>query len=77
MADSTTCAHAPELDITFSGGGGRFGFSPVPCVEGLFTVDKLPISYGTVSLVSSSTLSGGVSAAIDRTTGEATLDLSY
>ena len=53
--------------------GNEFGFSPVPCVEGRFTVDKLPNNYTTVRLRHGSTWQ---TAAIDPMTGDAVFDLS-
>jgi hypothetical protein len=67
-ASQQTCAFAQDLDISFiaSATGDEFGFSPVPCVEGKFTVDKLPVWYGTVQL----------SRAGDYGTGGATTDFA-
>src|ERR1044071_3304892 len=45
-ASSTTCAGAPSLMIAFvesSSPGLRLSYAPVPCVEGRFTIDKLPM----------------------------------
>src|SRR5215468_6329691 len=47
------CAAVTDLAIGF---GASFGsplslrYSPVPCVEGMFTIDKLPVSYDHVEL---------------------------
>lgn len=78
-ASTATCGAAPSLTITFvppGGFGERMSYSPVPCVEGAFTIDKLPTSYDLVELV---TVSGGPpqSANVDPMTGEAKLDLPY
>src|SRR5687767_11447292 len=41
-ANATSCSAAPKLDITFTDSySATFGFSPVPCDAGKFTVDKL------------------------------------
>jgi hypothetical protein len=74
-ADVVTCTQ-PNLYIQFDGPdyGDTLGFEPVPCVQGQFNVDKLPVRYGQVEL--------GVAdqppmdtAPIDADTGIATLDL--
>jgi hypothetical protein len=67
-ASEQTCAFAPHLDISFyaSSTGDEFGFSPVPCAEGKFTVDKLPVWYVTVQL----------SRTGDQGTGGATTDFA-
>ena len=78
-AGTDTCAAAPSLTITFlapRGIGERMSYSPVPCIEGVFTIDKLPMSYDEVELGKAS---GGppASANVDPMTGEAKLDLPY
>jgi len=75
-ASTATCTNAPYLDITFSNGNDSFGFSPVPCVEGRFTVDKLPLRYTNVGLERAGDYNGGAATSFD-TTGTASLDLSY
>jgi hypothetical protein len=48
-ASAAACAAAPDLELLFLAGGvNEFGYSPVPCAEGEFTVDKLPVAeyYG-------------------------------
>ena len=74
-ASATTCASSPDLDITFGTSTGSFGFSPVPCVEGKFTIDKIPTRYVTVSLFKTDSDYGAVTT-IDRTRS-AVLDLPY
>lgn len=50
-ASATSCAAAPDLVLDLrSRGGASFGFEPVPCAEGMFTVDRLPTDYDTVQL---------------------------
>ena len=75
-ASDTTCSAAPvlRLDLSSSTGGGHLGFAPVPCAEGKFSIDVLPIAFDHVALGSSL---GFEQAAIDPATGEATLDLPY
>jgi hypothetical protein len=76
-ASATSCTNAPHLDITFyDGNADSFGFSPVPCVEGKFTVDKLPTWYTSVGLERAGDYNGGATAAFDAT-GNASLDLPY
>ncbi|MEO7097518.1 MAG: hypothetical protein ABI175_29930 [Polyangiales bacterium] len=74
-ASSTSCGSTPNLHLSFrSSNGESFGFAPVPCKNGLFSVDKLPTLYTTVELGvengSSTTM-----AAIDYETGEALVAL--
>jgi hypothetical protein len=78
-AGQVACAAAPSLTITFLAPGGvgeRMTYAPVPCAEGVFTIDKLPVSYNEVQLGKDS---GGppASANVDAMTGEAALDLQY
>lgn len=74
-ANGTTCANRPQLHISFHAPSGQgFGFAPVPCSNGEYTIDKLPKGYTTVELGTEGA-SYGTTASIDRTTGEATIDL--
>lgn len=77
-AADATCTSAPKLSITFStsGSGDMFGFSPVPCDAGKFTVDKLPARFSLVSLSRTGDDYGGATAAFDAD-GNATIDLPY
>jgi hypothetical protein len=75
-ASDAACTSAPKLDITFSASNLMFGFSPVPCDAGKFTVDKIPNYYTNVSLARAGDDYGGDAAAFD-TSGNATLDLPY
>lgn len=70
-ASATTCAAAPDLTIYFSGGDHTLGFEPVPCVEGRFSIDALPIWYDYVQLGQGGRLAEG---ALDDA-GEVDLDL--
>ena len=79
-ASPTTCAAAPDLQIGFyapSSSIDELGYAPVPCVQGKFSVDKLPVAYTRVRLGRATSDHGWQSAAIDGTTGEATLDLPF
>jgi hypothetical protein len=74
-ASIDTCVPHPDLAIAFSDTSGNtsFGFAPVPCRTGLFTVDRLPDVYSKVELG----IDGqgpSVSAGFDES-GNAILDL--
>lgn len=77
-ASDASCTDAPKLDITFAdlGGGDTFGYSPVPCDAGKYTVDKLPTRYEMVTLSRAGDYYGGATARFDLD-GNATLDLPY
>lgn len=76
-ASDTTCASAPKLEITFgTTAGDLFGFAPVPCDAGKFTVDKLPARYMAVSLSRTGDDYGGATATFD-VDGNALVDLPY
>jgi hypothetical protein len=50
-ADATTCASHPDLFVDFIDDfQDRFGFAPVPCIEGRFNVDKLPTRFTMTEL---------------------------
>jgi hypothetical protein len=51
-ATESACAQTPDLYLMFSGTSisDTFGYSPVPCKAGLFTVDKLPRRYVSVEI---------------------------
>jgi hypothetical protein len=73
-ADATTCASHPDLFVDFiDDSQDRFGFAPVPCVEGRFNVDKLPVRFDMTELgVEDSHM--GTTMEIDAT-GAAVFDL--
>lgn len=77
-ADATSCAYEPNLDITFLNNASQeqFGFSPVPCVEGKFTIDKLPTRFDTVELAKTGDYSNFASG-VFGSDGTAALDLTY
>jgi hypothetical protein len=76
-ASESTCTNAKYLDITFSTSGGEmFGFAPVPCNAGKYTVDKLPTRYTMVTLARSGDYYGGATGTFDAE-GNAALDLRY
>jgi hypothetical protein len=76
-ADATSCANEPHLDITFvnTDNDEQFGFSPVPCVEGKFTIDKLPTRFGSVELSKTGDYSNYASG-VFGSDGTVALDLS-
>jgi hypothetical protein len=68
-ASATTCAHAPDLELDFEDFdlGDTFGYAPVPCAAGQFTIDKLPrrfdqVDLGTGGRYVSRPITGGVVA---------------
>jgi hypothetical protein len=76
LASATSCAAAPNLLLSLgSRHGPNLGFSPVPCAEGKFTVDRLPTDYDEVELGRPSDRSRQ-HAAIDAA-GNAMLNLPY
>ena len=56
--------------------GDRFGYAPVPCNAGIYTIDKLPNWYLVVSLYRNDSGGGGAQASFDAD-GNAMLDLPY
>ena len=75
-ADATSCTTSPHLDITFSDASQeQFGFSPVPCAEGKFTIDKLPSRFTYVALGPTGT--GNVTSGVFGSDGTVALDLSF
>jgi hypothetical protein len=77
VASDATCTSAPKLDITFrSSSGEMFGFAPVPCDAGKYTIDKMPTRFTTVTLARTGDYGGGATGTFDAT-GNASLDLPY
>ena len=79
VASADTCKTAPPLELAFTdlSGAGQFGFAPVPCMEGKFTVDKMPIVYTGVQMGPEYNYgAGGASGSFDAT-GTVALDLPY
>ncbi len=75
-ASSTTCASSTDLQLSFlSDQGDEFGFAPVPCVEGKFTIDKLPNWYTSVQLSTDYDDEGPIGK-IDSS-GDVAIDLPY
>lgn len=77
VASDATCVRSPDLAVTFSDDQGYdFGFAPVPCDAGRFTVDKMPLEYTNVQLSRVGEYTGGASGRFDAA-GDANLDLPY
>jgi hypothetical protein len=77
VASDTTCSHSPNLAITFGDPvGDLFGFAPVPCKAGRYTIDKFPTRFDRVELTRQGEYSGGGSGQFDAD-GNVTLDLPY
>lgn len=51
-ASDTLCAQTPNFYVLFAGTqvNDTFGFEPVPCKVGLFSIDKLPRRFVSVEL---------------------------
>lgn len=50
-ATTALCAATPSFYILFyAGPGDTFGFEPVPCATGLFSIDKLPKRFVSVEI---------------------------
>lgn len=51
-ANDTTCAQTPSFYVMFSSPeiSDTYGYEPVPCKAGLFTVDKLPTRFNAVEI---------------------------
>jgi hypothetical protein len=76
-ASQTSCASSPDLAIYFNApNNGYWGYAPVPCAEGKFTVDKLPTWFNEVQLGLDNS-NDGTYGTIDQATGLVTIDLPY
>lgn len=78
-ASATTCTSAPDLQLMFGETGYNdyvWGFAPVPCAEGEFTIDKMPTYFQTIALLRDTDGSGGATGTFDGS-GDVTLDLPY
>ncbi len=51
-ASDATCAQTPDLYVMFAGPAiqDTFGYAPVPCRAGLFTIDKFPRRFVSVEI---------------------------
>lgn len=80
-ANATTCDAAPDLMIQFvatsPATNPRLGYAPVPCAEGEFSIDKLPIAFTLVGLGPRGLdLQPAMPAMIDDA-GDASIDLMF
>src|SRR5439155_4231994 len=50
QASATACGSTPSLELWFNSPQDYFGYAPVPCMEGQFTIDKIPTRYDEVEL---------------------------
>lgn len=77
-ATTSTCSNSPNLEIQFTGQSQAWwGYAPVPCVEGKFSIDKMPTWYTTVDLMRDGETTAGADGTIDPQTGLLSLDLPY
>jgi len=78
-ASRTTCGGTLDLQISFAMDAGidDLAYAPVPCIEGKFTVDKLPNWYTQTRLGRATSNPAWQSAKIDGVTGDAMLDLPF
>ena len=73
-ANAVSCGAHPDLYISFIGNdsGDTLGFTPVPCRNGQFIIDKLPTRFRQVELG----VEGGTRDVVNiNASGTATLDL--
>src|SRR5882757_7793810 len=74
-ASATTCAGHESFTLQFQADNGYgFGYAPVPCSAGKFTVDKMPTIIDFVEMFEQTALdaSGGIA----DSSGNAVLDLT-
>lgn len=77
-ANQTSCSSSPDLEVDFDfGGGAWWGWAPVPCAEGVFTIDKMPTVDNEVSISLAEDQSTQTPGLIDATTGKVTVDLPF
>ena len=50
QASATTCGATTSLELWFDSAQDYFGYEPVPCMEGQFTIDKIPLRFEEVEL---------------------------
>ena len=77
-ASAAACSTAPVLELSFTDkyGGSTFGYAPLACAQGKFTIDKMPTAYTNVAIGPTSTYGSSVAGAFDAT-GSVQLDLPY
>ena len=74
-ANATSCAATPDFYLQFDGPtqNDTFGYTPVPCAAGQFSIDKLPTRFDQVELGVDNRFNDV--ARIAAATGLATFDL--
>ena len=74
-ASAANCTSFADLELDFiSDFGDSFGFAPVPCMEGSFTIDRIPRRFTQVEL---GTTSGRGASAIVDGNDTVTFDLTF
>jgi hypothetical protein len=78
VADASTCAPHPDLTVEFvtdllPHSRQVLSFAPVACIEGEFTVDRLPLSFWIAGVKNSE---AGMDVPLDAS-GTAFVDLPY
>jgi hypothetical protein len=79
-ADAASCSATPDLRIQFGTAeeiATGIGYAPVPCRQGKFTIDKMPLMYKSVRLSKNDFSASGDIARLDEVTGEVTIDLPF
>ena len=77
-ASPTTCGGAPTLQLSFTDINGTtgWGYAPVPCAEGKFTIIKMPLTF-VGALMGAENGEGSYFTGTFDTTGNTTIDLQY
>jgi hypothetical protein len=77
-ASTTTCANAPTLELSFTdvNGYNGWGYAPVPCAEGKFTIIKMPVTFVGANMGSEDGTGSYFNGSFDGS-GNTTIDLQY
>jgi len=74
-AGAANCSSFPDLELDFiSDFGDSFGFAPVPCMEGQFSIDRIPMRFTQVEL---GELSGQSESAFVDGNNDVMFDLAF
>ena len=77
-ANATVCDATQSLTLRLAPPDSfGIGWAPVPCSQGKFTVDKIPISYSQVELSQQYHDDTKQDGTLDAVTGEVTIDLRF
>ncbi len=77
-ANATTCDATPSLYLQISPPNTfGLGWAPVPCSQGKFTIDKIPLVFTEVDLNVRGSENPPQHGTIDAVTGEVTIDLPF